>query len=166
MFQLCPKLIDFWQPIFKFLSDLLEILREPLALIAIFGTVPQDLHLNQHSKNMTAFATLLARRVRLLKWKDRSPPTFNQWIRDLLHNLTLEKIHYATRGCAFNSDAIWQPVDQAEKIDASEIKPLLFFFLVPNLCFLCIYKPCITFIIELVMCRNVDLWWCSGVGLG
>lgn len=88
MFRLCPKLIDFWQPMFKFFSDLLEILIEPLALIVIFGTVPQDLHLNQHSKNMIVFATLLARRVILLKWNDRSPPTFNQWIRDLLHHLT------------------------------------------------------------------------------
>ena len=71
---------------------------------------------------MIAFAMLLARRLILLKWKDRSPPTFNQWIRDLLHHLTLEKIRYATRDCALSFYSIWQPVlDQLEKMDASDI---------------------------------------------
>lgn len=122
MFWFCPKLTDFWQTIFKFFSDLLGISIEPLPMIAIFGVVPRDICPTRHGKNMIAFAMLLARRLILLKWKDRSPPTFKQWIRDLLHHLTLEKIRYATRGCALNFYSIWQPVlDQLEKMDASDI---------------------------------------------
>lgn len=52
---------------------------------------------------------------------ERTPPTFNWRIRDLLHHLTLDTIRYATRGCALKF-VVWQPVlDQAEKIDNPDI---------------------------------------------
>lgn len=122
MFWSCSELTGFWRPIFTFFSDLLGVRIEPLAIIAVFGVVPRELCPTQHSRSMVAFAMLLARRLLLLRWKDRRPPTFNQWIRDLLHNLTLEKTRYTMRGCTHTFYSIWQPVlDQVDRMDAPVI---------------------------------------------
>lgn len=122
MFWSCSELTGFWRPIFTFFSDLLGVRIEPLAIIAVFGVVPRELCPTQHSRSMVAFAMLLARRLLLLRWKDRRPPTFNQWIRDLLHYLTLEKTRYTMRGCTHTFYSIWQPVlDQVDRMDAPVI---------------------------------------------
>lgn len=90
MFWACSKLKKFWQLIFKFLSDALNTHVEPEAIISIFGITPQSLCFNKSKINVIAFATLLARRLILLKWKEKLPPTFKQWLMELLHHLTLE----------------------------------------------------------------------------
>ena len=109
MFWLCLQLNSFWQSIFKTFSDVLEVPIEPSATTAVFGVVPQELHLNRQAKIIIAFAPLLARRRILLNWKDKFPPNVQLWIKDLLHHLTLENIHYSTRGCAQKFYDIWQP---------------------------------------------------------
>lgn len=58
-----------------------------------------ELCLDNNAKDMIAFSTLVARRLILLKWKDRAP-TFSHWIRDLMYHLALEKIQYSTKGCS------------------------------------------------------------------
>ncbi len=122
MFWLCPRLRDFWQLVFKFLSDTLKTYIEPEAIISIFGITPQSLCLNQSNKNLIAFTTLLARRLILLKWKEKSPPTFKQWLKDLLYYMALEKIRHTIRGCTDMFYITWQPVlDQIKKMDPSVI---------------------------------------------
>ena len=73
---------------------------------------------------MIAFASLLARRLILLKWKEKLPPTFKAWVNDVMYHLTLEKIRYSTRGfkgaLAFYS--IWQPfLTYVERMNAADI---------------------------------------------
>ncbi|AWP13794.1 putative cilia- and flagella-associated protein 36 isoform 3 [Scophthalmus maximus] len=57
----------------------------------------------------------------LLKWKDKSPPIFGLWIKDILHHLALEKIRYTTRGCAQKLYTTWQPFFNVGKMDATDI---------------------------------------------
>lgn len=121
-FWFCPKLNTFWQSIFKTFSDVLEVPIEPSAFIAIFGVVSQETHLSRNGKNMIAFASLLARRLILLKWKEKFPPTFKAWVNDIMHHLTLEKIRYSTRGCTLKFDTIWQPfLTYIERMNAADM---------------------------------------------
>lgn len=46
------------------------------AIISIFHLTPQSLCFNESKINVIAFATLLARKLILLNWKEKSPPTF------------------------------------------------------------------------------------------
>ena len=123
-FWFCPKLNTFWQSIFKTLSDVLGIPIEPSASIAVFGVVSQEIHLSRQEKNMIAFASLLARRLILLKWKEKFSPTFKAWVNDVMHHLTLEKIRYSTRGYrgALTFYSIWQPfLTYVERMSAADI---------------------------------------------
>lgn len=122
MFWSCSKLIPFWQSIFKFLSDALKIDIVPEAKIAIFGVLLQCPNAKQY-RDVIAFATLIARRLVLLKWKEKHPPSFKLWFIDLFNHLTLEKIRYSTRGCVNKFFNIWQPIlDQIKKVDSSFIQ--------------------------------------------
>lgn len=86
MFWSCPKLDNFWQSIFKTFSEVLQVPIELTAITAIFGITPEDTHRNRQAQNMIAFATLIARRLILFKWKEKFPPTFKMWTNDLLHH--------------------------------------------------------------------------------
>uniref|UniRef100_A0A672IAP0 Reverse transcriptase domain-containing protein n=1 Tax=Salarias fasciatus TaxID=181472 RepID=A0A672IAP0_SALFA len=122
MFWSCSKLLSFWQCIFKFLSDALKVNIEPEPIIAIFGINLQSSNLNKKCKVVVAFATLIARRLILLNWKEKRAPPFKLWFIELLHHLTLEKIRYSIRGSASKFFCIWQPVlDQIKKVEPSLI---------------------------------------------
>ena len=121
MFWSCSKLAQFWQSIFKFLSDAFGIHIVAEAKTAIFGIAPQIFSSQKH-KIVIAFATLIARRLILLKWKEKHPPSFKLWFVDLFRHLTLEKIRYSLRGCANRFFNVWQPIlDQIKKVDPSLI---------------------------------------------
>lgn len=122
MFWNCSKLAPFWQSIFKFLSNALKINVEPEATIAIFGTIPQVALLNRKYRKVIAFSTLIARRLILLKWKEKHPPSFKLWFFDLLHHLTLEKIRYSLKGGVDKFYLTWQPIlDHIKEVDPSLI---------------------------------------------
>lgn len=73
-----------------------------------------------------AFATILARLLVLIKWKDKLPPTFKHWINDLMHHLVLEKICYSKQRSAFKFHAIWEPIlTLREKMNPTYIAILL-----------------------------------------
>lgn len=110
MFWSCAKLKEFWSLIFKTITESLNKTIDPCPFLAIFGT-SRDLHrLSKPEADCVAFATLLARRLILLKWKDAHPPSFTHWIRDLLHFLKLEKIKYSLRGSTKNFHQVWNPI--------------------------------------------------------
>ncbi|KAF3845137.1 hypothetical protein F7725_008300 [Dissostichus mawsoni] len=56
-----------------------------------------------------AFSTLLARRLILLKWKQHSPPSFSQWVKDVMYFLQLEKIKFLLRGSSNTFIRTWKP---------------------------------------------------------
>ncbi len=63
-----------------------------LNLMAVFGVVPDTIKLTTLQADSVAFATLLARRLILMNWKSAVPPTYRQWVLDLLHALKMKKI--------------------------------------------------------------------------
>ena len=109
MFWTCPTLHDFWKSVIDTLS---KVIGQPLdysPYIAIFGTMPPEVSLNNVKGNVLAFCTLLARRLILFRWKDPLPPTYSHWIREVMQFIKLERIRYSLRGSIEKFDIAWQP---------------------------------------------------------
>lgn len=59
------------------------------------SVIPQDLSRSRYLRNAVEFATLIAKRLMVLKRKENTPLTFIHCVRDMMHHLTLEKILYS-----------------------------------------------------------------------
>lgn len=53
-----------------------------ISTAAIFEV--KEVNVSQYKLNSFASACLIARRLIVLKWKDETPPSYTQWIRDLM----------------------------------------------------------------------------------
>ena len=110
MFWLCPKLHTFWQSIFDAFSGICGKTVHPSPLISsLFGVAPVDATCSECHLSMMAFCSLLARRLILFEWKDVLPPTYSQWIREVMSHIHLEKIRYPVKGSTRKFYVIWQP---------------------------------------------------------
>lgn len=47
--------------------------------------------------------------IKFIENKDPLPPTFGQWIKDVVSHIHLEKIKFTIRGCAGKFYTSWQP---------------------------------------------------------
>ena len=74
---------------------------------ALFGVQPFPLTLSPAKKDFTAFTTLPARRLMLLKWKYPVPPTNTNWVKEVLYFLKLEQIRLALIGDAVSLERSW-----------------------------------------------------------
>ncbi len=66
-------------------------------LLGLFGVLPENVKLAVLEMDNIALCTLLARRLILINWKLPSPPTYLQWVFDLLFALRLEKIKFGVQ---------------------------------------------------------------------
>ncbi len=107
MFWSCPSLAGFWSSIFEGLASLCRKTINPNPFTAIFGAVKPEEGLSGRLMNAVVFASLLARRLILRNWKASRPPSFNQWVREVLSMLKLEKIKFAVHGSYQKFDEIW-----------------------------------------------------------
>lgn len=107
MFWSCPSLYDFWSSIFQSLSVISGETLQPDPLIAIFGVARDELKLSHLHKNAIAYASLHARRLILLNWKAKNPPSYVHWIREVMLGLALEKIRYTVHGLEGKYDRTW-----------------------------------------------------------
>lgn len=83
---------------------------EPDAMIAIFGVAGKNnKNLTGVKLNMTKCVTLLARRLILLHWKSPQPPSWIQWLREVMQHLKLEKLRHTIHGPSNKFDRIWKP---------------------------------------------------------
>ena len=73
MFFSCHSIAPFWSSFFNTVSQMCGQVIAPNPLTAIFGTAPEDLTLSNSESQAISFASLLARRCILLKWKDGLP---------------------------------------------------------------------------------------------
>ena len=78
-------------------------------MTAIFGTAPEDSPLSKSQSQAVSFASLLARRCILLKWKDGLPPSHSQWVKDVMAHLKLEELRFRIGGSSRNYHKVWQP---------------------------------------------------------
>ena len=111
MFWLCPKLSTFWIGIFGAYGEMFTTQFDPDPTCAFFGLAPEEFcaRLPSGANVIIAFTTLLARRLILLRWKQRAPPSFSHWVKDVMYFLTLEKIKYTLRASSQTFDKVWRP---------------------------------------------------------
>ena len=110
----CPKLTSYWDSFFDTISKSYNWNIQPCPKIGIFGTVScaDGSSLSAYLQRVIAFFSLLARRAILFKWKDSNPPTNNQWIRDVMLNIKLEKIRCTLNGSVNKFHKMWDPFIQ------------------------------------------------------
>lgn len=108
-FWSCSKLITFWTHIFKILSGTFRLPLDPCPMMALFGVSPDPCPLNKYQRDFLAFCTLLARRQILLNWKNKLPPSYSMWIKDILYFMKMEKIRHTLNGRTARFYEIWQP---------------------------------------------------------
>ena len=120
---------------------------EPNPLIALFGTSGKDdMRLTPTKSRTLSFASLLARRAILLRWRDAAQPTHTQWLRDIMSCLDLEKIRYSVCDSSKKFQKVWGPfLKYFEKLKSNwSICPSFLwflFFLVHFSQLQCLYKP-------------------------
>ena len=93
-----------WSEIFSTLSRYVKGMWLPAAL---FGVQPFPLTLSPAKRDFTAFTTLPARRLMLLKWKYPVPPTNTNWVKEVLYFLKLEQIRLDLIGDAVSLERSW-----------------------------------------------------------
>lgn len=120
MFWSCPKLTDFWSKIFDTLQIAYHFVADPHPLSALFG-IPNNNILTAEARHSMAFCTLLARRLILLNWKHNLPPSYTRWVKEVLHNLKLERLRFSLKGSLRKFDKIWNPLLLI--IDSLDITP-------------------------------------------
>lgn len=110
MYWLCPRLQTFWHEVFHTISIIMKRNLNPNPLIALLGaSVDDDPRMTPTERHAVSFSLLLARRAILLRWKGKALPTHTQWLRDIMHCLTLEKIRFSLRGSQDKFYKTWQP---------------------------------------------------------
>lgn len=75
MFWSCPK---FCPKIFSSYSKMFQKDICPSPICALFGYIPET---DSPIGSVIAFTSLIARRLILLSWKEKTPPNFMRWIR-------------------------------------------------------------------------------------
>lgn len=106
MFWSCPKLYTFWANIFSAYSRILQKNITPNPVCALFGFTSEN---RPQTCPITAFTSLIARRLILLSWKEQTPPSFTRWVKDVMHFLKLEKIRYTLIGSVQTFRKVWSP---------------------------------------------------------
>ncbi len=109
MYWSCSSLNKYWREVFHTLSWVLNIKLEPNPLTALFGVMGGEKKLTIAKQRTLFFASLLARRAILLRWKDTSPPTHAQWLEDIMSCLKLEKIRYSLQQSNKKLQKVWGP---------------------------------------------------------
>lgn len=109
MFWTCPRLDTFWSDIFGTIEQAYNTKINPNPMTALFGLPPSE-NMPITIRRVIAFTTLLARRSILLKWIHASPPTHDQWIRDVLQCLQMEKLRFSLKGSLKSFRTTWDPL--------------------------------------------------------
>lgn len=89
--------------IFDTFSEVCGAKLVPSPLIAIFGVVPEDVILSWHYSDAIAFASLIARRLILMNWKQEASPTHVQWAVELMRFIHMEKTKCTFGGSTGNT---------------------------------------------------------------
>lgn len=123
MFWLCPSLYNYWTNIFETVLFIIVERIEPNSLTALFGICPSVPSLSTLKQDAIAFVTLLARRLILLNWKSKMPPSHSRWLSDVLYFIKLEKIRFSLKKCSNKFWKLWGPLFQYIKESSSLLSP-------------------------------------------
>ena len=109
MFLTCPRLHKFWSDIFGTIEQAFNAKIDPNPMTALFSLPPSE-NMPINICRVIFFTTLPARRSILLKWKHASPPTHDQWVRDVLQCLQMEKLRFTLKGSLKSFRTTWDPL--------------------------------------------------------
>ncbi len=109
MFWSCLRLMDYSSDMFRTLSQALNATIAPNPLTVLFGLLP-DTIASSTVHCVVAFTTLLARRAILLKLKHASPPSHEDWMREVLQCIHLEQIRHSSKGSLRSFYKTWSPI--------------------------------------------------------
>lgn len=107
MFWSCNSLNTFWTSIFEVYTEICQRTIEPNPYIAIFGVPPEEYKLNKYQSNAIAFSSLLARRLILFRWRATHPPSFVQWVHEVMMALQIEKLRSDLGGSCKRFGKTW-----------------------------------------------------------
>lgn len=109
MFWYCSHLHQFWTCIFNSISYICgkELHGNPIT--GIFGVLSSEENLSYSHKRAIAFATLVARRCILRNWKAKKPPSFSQWLQDMVYFIKMEKIRSDLYETPDKYEETWSP---------------------------------------------------------
>ena len=108
MFWGCPKLSNYWDNIFRTLSN---ILHRPInldPLVAVLGIIDSSMTKSNTEHNIVSYVILLARRLILLNWKQKVAPTYSNLLTDIMRHLELEKMRFMLKNQERMFYRIWQ----------------------------------------------------------
>lgn len=108
----CKELQEFWKEVLDVISEMIGeyIPMDPkLCLLHIY---PENVSVSASIQKLVDFSLLQAKRVVALEWKNIQRPTLSHWTKEMISNLALEKLTYATRGKAEVFKKIWSPFVQ------------------------------------------------------
>lgn len=108
-FWTCPNLHNYWMSVFNTFSEVFGVDLTPCPLIALFGVVPEGINLSRHYSDAIAFASLIARRLILMKWKQEASPTHVQWAVELMKFIHMGKIRCTIGSSTGRFYRTWQP---------------------------------------------------------
>lgn len=125
MFWTCPSLHTCWCSIFSSVSDVLQIELDPCPIPALFGVLPDTIKISSSKLDFAAFLFLIARRLILIYWKSKHPPSHSLWIKDVLFFSKLEKIRHLKKGAVSKFYKVWEPfLTHVESLDMPLPDPL------------------------------------------
>lgn len=82
-FCTCLKLQPYWTYVLETLSKVYEVKQIPSTLTAVFGVIFPSVSIPKNHSDAIAFASLIVRRLILLRWKEEAPSTHGLWIADI-----------------------------------------------------------------------------------
>lgn len=109
MYWSCSDLGKYCREVFHTLSRVLKVKLDPNPLTALFGVMGGEKKLTTTKQHILSFASLLARRAILLRWRDTLPPTHTQWLEDIMSCLKLEKIRHSLQHSNEKFQKVWGP---------------------------------------------------------
>ena len=115
MFWKCPNIRNYWISVFQLLSEVLGKPLDPDPIMAIFGVNSDNVKLSKKQCMVLGAVTLLARRLILLNWKQKNPPSCSALIRDVMHHLQLEKIRFSLKSRTDHFYAVWPFINYFNK---------------------------------------------------
>lgn len=87
MFWNCPNIATYWNTVFQTLSKFLKYQLKPEPILPLSGVGSVDVQLSDTQTRMFCFVTLMARRLILLCWKQKTPPSHWTLIKDIMGHL-------------------------------------------------------------------------------
>lgn len=105
----CLRIVPYWTEIFNLLSHICHAQLHLDPVLALFGVPPVTTNLSNKQKLVIRFVTVLSRRLILLNWNKKNPPTYINLLHDVMKHIQLEKIKFELQEKIDDFHSTWDP---------------------------------------------------------